>query len=321
MSQRAVLPIVVSLFSLAVAVVASAQTNSSPSSSASGTEARLHFERGVELYSEGSYDAALAEFERSNQLAPNYKLLYNLAQVQAERHEYVAAVKLMTQYLDAGGDEISLQRRQTVADDMEKLRQRIAQLTIDVNVDGADVFVNDVALGKSPIVEPVSINAGSCRVRADKAGYVSKTQTITVAGADQPRVALKLVAEPVVAQHSDRQAITTRDMTPFWIGLSATVVFGGTTAVFGAVALGANHDLDKDLNRLPAQPNDIDASRKKVRTMAAMTDAFGAATIVAAGAALYFLVAPPEHTEVVPTSGVHARLSPTPNGLLVSGMF
>jgi hypothetical protein len=55
--------------------------------------------------------------------------------------------------------------------------------------------------------------------------------------------------------------------------------------------------------------------------MATLTDVFGAATIVAAGTAVYFLVAAPEHTEVAPTSGLHARVTPTPTGLRVSGTF
>src|SRR5690349_10373833 len=54
----------------------------------SSAAARVHFARGVEHYDEGNFDAALAEIERAYQLEPsNYKLLYNLAQVQMERHD------------------------------------------------------------------------------------------------------------------------------------------------------------------------------------------------------------------------------------------
>jgi hypothetical protein len=191
-----------------------------------------------------------------------------------------------------------------------------------VSVAGAEVFVNDVSVGRSPLQEAVLVNVGTCRVRAEKAGYVTKLETIQVAGADRPRIELNLAAAPVVAQHGARQeTIKSADMTPFWISLSATVVLGGATGVFGALALSANHDLDHQLNQFPAQRDSIDSTRQKVKTMAALTDAFGAATIVAAGSALYFLIAPPEHTEVVPVSGVHARLSPAPNGLALSGTF
>jgi hypothetical protein len=91
--------------------------------------------------------------------------------------------------------------------------------------------------------------------------------------------------------------------------------------VFGALALNANHDLDQALDHYPTTSEDLNSKRSKLRTMAGLTDGFGAGAIVAAGAAVYFLIVPPEHTEVVPTSGVHARISPTPTGMSVSGTF
>src|SRR5690348_12705741 len=51
--------------------------------------ARSHFQRGVVLYRSGAYDAALAEFSRAYDAAPNYRILYNLAQIQAQKHDYV----------------------------------------------------------------------------------------------------------------------------------------------------------------------------------------------------------------------------------------
>jgi hypothetical protein len=267
--------------------------------------------------------ASTRPFERSNQIAPNYKILYNLAQVQAERHQYVAAVKLMTEYLQVGGGEIPAERRQIVAQDMEKLRQRIVALTVEVSVDGAEVFVDDVSVGRSPLPEPVLVNVGSLRVRAEKVGYGSSVQTLTVAGADRRRVELKLVATPSLAQHPAQPTttITTRNMTPFWVSVGTAVVLGGTTAVFGVLALGANDELDQALGEFPADPDKVDESRQKLNTMATLTDAFGAASIVAAGVGVYFLISPPEDTEVVPATGVHARLSATPSGLLLNGTF
>jgi hypothetical protein len=285
-------------------------------------EARVHFERGVELYREGSFDAALVEFQRSYELAPNYKILYNLAQVQAERHEYVAAVKLLNEYLQSGGAAVAAERRQAVAQDLEKLSQRIATLTVDVNVTDAEVFVNDVSVGRSPLTAPVLVNVGTCRVRAEKPGFVTQSRPVTIVGADRPHVELKLEPVPVTAQRSAQdRVLKTRNMTPFWISLGATVVLGGTTGVFGALALGANHDLDQALDHYPLQQSSVDSTRRKLRTMAALTDGFGGATLVAACAAVYFFVSPPEHTEAAPTSGLHATVAPTLSGVSVSGTF
>ena len=309
MILRALVLVVVFL----VATVASAQSDGT------SAEARLHFDRGVELYQEGSFDAALAEFERAHEISPNYKILYNIGQVQAERHEYVAAVELFNQYLREGASQITPERRQTVEGDIEKLRQRIATLSIQVNVAGAEVFVNDVSVGRTPLEAPVPVNAGALRVRAEKPGYVAKTQTMTVTGAERARVSFELVSGPTVARTT---TIERSNMTPFWISLGASLVLGGTTAIVGGLTLGANHDLDEELNRLPADEDAIESARGKVKTMAGLTDGFGAATAVASVAALYFLIWPPEETEVVPApSGVRASLTPSSNGVALSGTF
>jgi hypothetical protein len=305
-----------------VTCVASAQDNAGTLIAADKDEARIHFERGVDLYREGSFDAALAEFQRAGQLAPNYKILYNLAQVQAERHEYVIAVQFLTEYLQKGGSEIQAERRQSVMQDLEKLRQRISPLTVEVSVEGAEVFVNDVLAGRSPLTGTVPVNVGTCRVRAEKIGYLTRSQTVTIVGGEASRIALTLIPGAPVAQRSTEQrTITSRDTTPFWVSIGATVVLGGATGVFGGLALGANHDLDNALNRFPTQQTSVDSARHKLRTMAALTDGFGAGTLVAAGSAVYFLISPPEHKEVIATTAVHARISPTPTGLLVSGTF
>lgn len=310
MILRALVLVVASL----MASVASAQGGGAPS------EARVHFDRGVELYQEGSFDAALAEFERAHEISPNYKILYNIAQVQAERHEYVAAVKLFNEYLRAGASLVSAERRQAVEGDIEKLRQRIATLAIDANVTGAEVFVNDESVGKTPLEEAVLVNAGTCRVRVEKAGYSAKARTLTVTGAERARISFELDAAPTLTSRTT--TIETTNTTPFWISLGATVVLGGTTAVVGALTLGANHDLDTQLDRTPADKNAIESARNKVTTMAGLTDGFGAATAVAAGATLYFLIWPSKHTEVVPAPGaVHASLAPTPTGVALSGTF
>src|SRR5262245_55283292 len=69
-------------------------------------EARERFGRGVQLFHEGSLEAALAEFQKAHQLAPNYRLHYNIAQVQYELHNFVEALRSFWKYLAQGGSEI-----------------------------------------------------------------------------------------------------------------------------------------------------------------------------------------------------------------------
>src|SRR5262245_643202 len=77
-------------------------------------QARDRFLRGVELYKEGSYDAALAEFTRAYELVPNYRVLFNIAQVQVERHDYAAALRFFADYLRQGAADVTSERREQV---------------------------------------------------------------------------------------------------------------------------------------------------------------------------------------------------------------
>src|SRR5689334_10179045 len=67
---------------------ASAQQQPSPKALA---EARQRYDKGKQLYSEGAFDAALAELQRSYELAPSYKILYNIALVQRARNDFAGS--------------------------------------------------------------------------------------------------------------------------------------------------------------------------------------------------------------------------------------
>jgi hypothetical protein len=75
--------IVAGLAAVAVAVLAGADT-SLRAQPAVDDEATPLFERGARLYSKGSYDEAIAEFEKAYQVAPSPILLFNIA--QCHRH-------------------------------------------------------------------------------------------------------------------------------------------------------------------------------------------------------------------------------------------
>jgi hypothetical protein len=45
-------------------------------------DAEAHFHRNVDLYKDSDYGGALVEFQRAYDLAPNYRVLFNLGQTQ-----------------------------------------------------------------------------------------------------------------------------------------------------------------------------------------------------------------------------------------------
>src|SRR5690606_16554980 len=51
-------------------------------------EARTRYDRGTKLYHDGAYEQALIEFERAYELAPAYRILYNIGQAAMLLRDY-----------------------------------------------------------------------------------------------------------------------------------------------------------------------------------------------------------------------------------------
>src|SRR3954451_15330684 len=123
-------------------------------------EARTRFQRGVQLFHEGSFEAALAEFRKAYQVAPSYRLLYNIGQVHYELHDYVGALKSFRQYLGDGSAEVPPERRVQVDAEIKKLQGLCGYLEVTAEPEGADILVDDVPVGIAPLGGPVLVNAG-----------------------------------------------------------------------------------------------------------------------------------------------------------------
>jgi hypothetical protein len=295
-------------------------------------KATSHFERAVELYEDGSLDAALIEFERAYTAVPDYRLLYNLGQVQVQRAEYVAAIGLFKDYLAGGGTEIAEPRRQRVEQEIAKLMNRVAPLWVETSEVGAQLFVNDLAAGSLPMKEPVLVNAGLCNVRVEKPGFETRSLQLKVAGGDQPRVSLPLVAVRNVAPTTPGRKVnaggagdpteTQVTYAPFWISLGATVVLGAASGGFALSALESKRKLDSELNKLPADRSLVKEYSNRTGTSSLWADVCGAAAVVAGGTALYFVLSPPSSGTAPETAAIHSlKLTTDGRSAMLSGRF
>jgi tetratricopeptide (TPR) repeat protein len=284
-------------------------------------EAAVHFERGVEFYREGSLDAALVEFERAYDMTSNYRVLFNLAQVQAERHEYVAAIELFRRYLDAGGAELPEPRRKQTADEIALLESRVAQLWVESDVAGAKLFINDAPAGELPLTSPININPGVCNVRLEKSGHAPASTQVKVASGERPRVRLELTRAAAASGTEVEDGVPSR--LPFWVSTSSALALGGAALTFGLLARDANDDLEDELERYPAEQENVDAARQRLRTYSGLTDATAAAALVAVGFAVYFAIAPPRRRRAATqqASNRQLQLAPTARGLALRGSF
>jgi hypothetical protein len=221
-------------------------------------DAASHFERGVKLYEELDWRAALIEFERAYSIAPHYAVLYNIGQCRYQLQDYAGALNAFEQYLALGGAQGPADVVRQVKATIDDLRGRVARVLVTANVDDAEITVDDVVVGKTPLASPLVVSEGRRRIGAGKAGYASAARTVDVAGKDSAEVTLRLeplapVAAPVarvaapdaavvVAKpaHRGRSAVPTITM----FGLAGAGIGVGT--IFGVVAMENKSHLDPE---------------------------------------------------------------------------
>jgi hypothetical protein len=288
-------------------------------------EGRERFKRGVELYRDGDFRAALIEFNRAYDVAPSYKIQFNIGQTCAELQDYACALRAFDRYVRDGGKDVPKDRQKQVEKDLDRLKKLVATIRVTVNKPGADVALDDVAVGRSPLPDPLLVGAGRHRITVTLAPSPVVTRIVDVAGGDQSDVAIDLsepapppVVEapkpvPIVAPPPPAEPPPSR--APFWVSLATTGVLGAGVIVMGSLSLGAKSDLDRTAGRLGATTRDIDSAQSKLQAMTITTDVLLVSTVVAAGltTVLFFTTSAPKKPAVQVGAGL--------GSLTLSGAF
>lgn len=300
------------LFAIAPLPARAAPSTETPSASAMA-EAKMRYERGLKLYDEGNYDAARVEMQRAYELAPSYRILYNLGLVHRQLNDYAAALRAFTQYLAEGGKKVEPKRRTEVEKYLVDLKAHVATITIEVDKAGAEVSVDDATVGNAPLPEPVMVNAGKRRITARVPGRAPETKVITVAGGDAVTVKLEL-GEPAVDKPppppAPAPAKPKGSNTPLYVAWGATAGLAVGAGVSATVLFFAARDL-RNLKSQPAPVRaDLESAASKSRTWALVTDIFLASTLVAGGVATWLTLRSEGRSEPRPAATPHAGRPP-----------
>lgn len=273
------------------AVPQSASPTAASDAAALTEDARARFKRGIELYHERDFRSALIEFNRAYAEAPNYRVLYNVGQTCLELQDYACAMKSYSRYLEEGGEAVTGGRRDEVVANIAKLKARVSNVTIEANVAGAEIFVDDVPVGRQPLAGPVMVSAGRRKFSASHGKSFPATRVVDLAGGDAPVVRLELVPIPTSGSSTAPSEAPKRPGTqsaPFWIAVGTTTVATAAAVTFGILALGADKDRDRALATFPTTAEALDSARTRVTRFTVATDVAGAIALVGLGASLYF---------------------------------
>lgn len=278
-------------------------------------EAKQRFDRGYELYDEGEYSLALIEFTRAYELVPNYRVLYNIGQVNIQLGQYANARRALKEYLEKGGDALSNDRRTSVTKDLEMLDRRTAFLMITSNVAGAEVLIDDVVMGKTPLETPLLVDAGVHRVTLRRSGYQQKTNRIILAGGDEQSVPFPLEAvqegkQTIVVRESTKQDGYHTLMIAGWATTGALATGAIITGIMGASEATDLDDLRKsDPRDITDYESRLDKTKSRASSLLLASDVFSGAAIITGGLSLWLTIAPPRSEDPEPTPGP----TPTPS--------
>lgn len=294
-------------------------------------EARNRYKKGLELYQEGAFDAALIELQRAYDLAPSYKILYNIGLVDLQLNDYAGALRTFRKYLEEGGKKIDAKRRAEVEKEIDKLQGRVATLTLKTKVSGAEVLVDDLKVGETPLSEPLLVTAGKRKISLVKEGYVGENRVIVIAGGDTKTIELELRStaeaqaerkkqddKPVKSGRTDQPKEPGRPVPWLLWGITGGLAAG--TAVAGVLTLGAQKDLEDQRER-PSTKDDLDSAAQKTRTFAIVTDVLLVGTVAVGGYATYktFFADPPKKDPRAEKASLGVSVGP--GSVAVSGTF
>jgi len=270
-------------------------TASAPALAADTASAGAHFERGVALYGEADYKAALTEFKRAYEMAPNPLVLYNIGQTQFQLRNYSAALTSFERYMAEAG--ANPPHAQDVQHSIEVLKTRVGRVDIEANVP-SDVLIDDEPQGKTPIAK-LLISVGKHKIVAKHDGAPPQEKTIDVAAGDSVPVTFTFdtsapkpgpgplaTPPPATDSGSDRPPYA----TIAWI---TTGALAAGAIVTGVVATTSASSLSDERDSSTATRERLDSLASRTTTFGIVTDVLAASALVAGGVALYFTFAKP----------------------------
>ncbi len=251
-----------------------------PSRQVDADEARALHKKGVALFREERYQEAAETFQKAYELRPTWKLLYNIGQCEAAAKHYGLALESFEAYLVEGGDDVPVERQESVAAEIRRIKPLVG--TLDVVADGVfSLSVDGRMRATTPLKGPLRVAAGTHEVALSRDGESVLKETVHIAGGitttvrmdtaePTPTVEPTPTAEPAPLKEEGPQpkpsppspAVSieakpeiqdTRSAlrTGGWVavGSGAAILAGGV--ITGALALGKNNELadacpDKD---------------------------------------------------------------------------
>ena len=294
-------------------------------------EARKLFQQGVKAFEATRVRDALDAFKRAYSLRPSYRILYNIAQAEAELGRPHLAIEAFEGYLADGGTRISPQRKTLVLRELAKLRVRVGEVAVE-GQQGAEVWIDGERKGYLPLAGPIVLPEGRHRLIVRKGSEEPCEREILVRGgrrSDERCLSLRpdtavsglngldgredaaLVSQENGIGHSNDLG-TKRDGTWFLGKVAPWVAtgIGAASLVAAVICAWKTSSLNAELQGActngvcpPSRQDDVDALPR----LAGASDAMFVVSAVFAAGAVTLFIAPWKHKEEKFVEEEHVR--------------
>jgi hypothetical protein len=143
--------------------------------------AKIDFDGGKLLASDGDFAGALIKFDRAYEESSDYRVLWNVAYCEKNLRHYARTIATLNRYLAEGQGHLSARDNKDAQEIVQTLQPFTTTMTFKVE-DGAQIFVDGNPVGVSPLPAGVVLDIGERHVRVVKDGYKPFERTLPVGG-------------------------------------------------------------------------------------------------------------------------------------------
>jgi PEGA domain len=158
------------------------------------TMARERFKEGVAYFDKKDFAKARVAFLQAYALKKHPAVLLNLAQSELRSGHEADAAKHFSQYLREHKDATEAER-QGAETGLTAAKALVAEVTLDVDATGAEIYVDGDLEGQAPLPGSIYLSPGAHELQARKDGKTATNQ-VNVAAGQASTISLKLAAGP-----------------------------------------------------------------------------------------------------------------------------
>ena len=174
------IPTVVRGLSLASIMFCALPCSAAPLGESLTGAAKTDYEAGRILYADGDYSGAALKWDVAYKQSHDARLLWNVAAARKAERKYAEVDRLVKQYLKEA-KELSDADRAEAQQLLATIQAFLADVTLQVNEAGAQVSIDGVVIGPTPIAEPLRLDIGQHVIVVTKPNFerVELNQQVT----------------------------------------------------------------------------------------------------------------------------------------------